>query len=65
MMKKTSLFYITILGLFCCIQNSAAKEFKVKHQNLLAPDGPDVGLDSYALIRQQYGEKAIESPDRW
>ena len=63
MRQKKSLLYISFLSLLCCIPTSFAKEFKTKHHNVLASDGPDAGLDSYALIREQYGKKALESPD--
>jgi len=63
MAQKTSLLYITLLTLLCWMPSGVAKEFKLKHQNILTSDGPDTGLDSYALIRKVFGKKAIESPD--
>jgi len=45
------------------IINSYAKEFSQKHHHELVADGPNNGLDSYAIIRNVFGEKSIESPD--
>ena len=43
--------------------NSHAKEFSQQYHHELTSDGPDNGLDSYSLIRNTFGKKAIESPD--
>jgi len=42
---------------------SHAQKFTPKHHHELISDGPDNGFDSYTLIRNALGIKAIESPD--
>jgi len=39
-----------------------ASDFTARHETVLKADGPDQGLNSYALIRQAFGKKSIESP---
>ena len=63
MLCKTTLFYLSLLTLSIGTQGSLAKELTPKYQSVLNSDGPNNGLDSYALIRKEYGRKAIESPD--
>lgn len=37
--------------------------FTIEQENSLKSDGPETGLDSYALIQRVFGRRAIESPD--
>lgn len=40
-----------------------SESFAPKQENILKSDGPDNGLDSYSLIQQTFGRRAIEAPD--
>lgn len=47
----------------CGVPQASAQSFNAKTEHVLASDGPDNGLDSYTLIRNTFGKKAIEAPD--
>ncbi len=51
------------LGVLCLALPARAQLFKAKHHLELKADGPDQGLDAYALIKKAFGNKSIESPD--
>lgn len=63
-MKNTYILPLT-LSAFAAVCSSTpvwAQSFTEKHHHELIADGPNKGLDSYALIQKTFGEKAIESP---
>lgn len=63
MNKNILRFCLSVLTMLTLPTNLSAKEFKVKSEHLIEADGAHVGFDSYTLIRNVLGKKAIESPD--
>lgn len=62
-MIKTSIMCFIALTTASTALPITAQSFTSKQQNTLKSDGPDEGLDSYALIKKVFGPRSIESPD--
>ncbi len=62
-MKHLPSLLLSLIAPFSLASSSCAQIFTETHHHKLVADGPNEGLDSYTLIRQVFGDRAIESPD--